>query len=95
MFEFEQEQADARKRAQEDQLALMGCYGVFVTDDRARRLLALWKQQSRITLPINASIQEYAAKEFARRFIDIIEDNIEQLKRNGGAPTSADDAHLR
>jgi hypothetical protein len=94
MFEFEREDEAARKRALEDHQALIGCYGVFVTDDRARRLLALWKKQSQVVIPIDSPVQAYAAKEFARRFVDIIEDSIEQLKRSGGAP-SEDDAHLR
>jgi D-serine deaminase-like pyridoxal phosphate-dependent protein len=94
MFEFEIEQDKARVAQLTSAQEHISLYGVFVTDTRAQRLLALWKQQSRVQLPIDAPIQAYAAKEFARRFIDIIEANIEQARR-GQVSALLDQEHLR
>lgn len=81
-FDFDFERQDAENRAAANEAAKATCqlYLVFATDERARALLAKWKAESKAVLPIDASVQAYAAKEFARRFIDIIEDNIELAK---------------
>ena len=94
MFDFEREQDAARVahlKSSQEQISL---YGVFVTDPRAQQLLALWKQQAKAPLPIDSPVQAYAAKEFARRFIDIIEDNIE-LARRGQVAALLDQEHLK
>jgi len=80
MFEFEQESEEARAQSAREHQDVTLCYSVFVTDERAARLLAMWRRQARTTIPIDSSVQAYAAKEFARRFIDLIDEGIERAQ---------------
>ena len=94
MFEFELEQEKARLSQLRSSQEFIGLFGVFVTDPRAQQLLEMWKQQSKAPLPIDSPVQASAAKEFARRLIDIIEDNIEKARR-GQVAALLDQAHLK
>lgn len=58
-------------------LEIASRYLVFQTNQQARELLAMWDQQiRRKRTPLNASIQEYAANEAMRAFIEGIHDQI-------------------
>ena len=86
MFDFEVKEQEERKRKEAIGREVLSWFSVFVNDERARNLLRMWKEQSRTVIPIDSSVQAYAAKEFARRFIDQIEKSIEQLKLQGAPP---------
>lgn len=61
-------------------------YLVFQTDERGRQLLALWDRQlRRRRTPVDASIQQYAANEALRAFVEGIYDQIEMAKQLKGA----------
>lgn len=75
-----EEQADAMKlqRALKER-EFSQLYRVFVEDERGRRLLEQWeKSLMRRRVPTGASIQEYAAVEAVRDFVQQIRDQIEK-----------------
>lgn len=77
---FEEEHVAARKAAEDSAAEMARLHAVFVTDDRAAKLLEYWKQMVRVRTPVNASIQEYASKEALRAFVEKIEDEIAKAR---------------
>lgn len=56
-------------------------HSVFLTDDRAKALLVLWEQACDRRVPVNASIQEYAAAEAVRSFVQTVKNQIALAKQ--------------
>jgi len=67
----------AREEAANAALEVASLYVVFVTDDRAKKLLAMWDDALlRRRTPVNAPHTEYAANEALRTFVAGIHDQI-------------------
>lgn len=81
MLGFEQENLVAREKQRDAALEHASLYGVFITDERAARLLALWKDAAKKIVPTNATLQEYVAVTKMREWVQTIEDNIELARR--------------
>jgi hypothetical protein len=81
MLPFEQEQAEAREKQRAAQIDHDSLYTIFTSDERAMRLLALWKDAAKKIVPVNATLQEYVASTKMREWVQTIEDSIERAKR--------------
>lgn len=77
---------EARAAQRAAALETASLYLVFVTDERGRQLLALWdKTLRKRRTPVNAQVQEYAANEALRAFVEGLYDQIELAKQLKGA----------
>lgn len=77
---------EARAAQRAAALETASLYLVFVTDERGRQLLALWdKTLRRRRTPVTAQVQEFAANEALRAFVEGIYDQIELAKQLKGA----------
>jgi hypothetical protein len=79
-FEVENEAAAERQRAEYSQIAEL--HLVFLHDERAKKLLELWKRAARTRVAAGSAIDVYARKEVIREFVETIEDQIEIAKRS-------------
>lgn len=69
--------AEAREVQRQKALEVAKLYTVFTTDPRGQQLLAMWDEQlARQRTPVNATIQEYAANEAVRTFVEGIRTQI-------------------
>jgi hypothetical protein len=76
-FEFEGEQADAQIAQAAKAVEFANLYtAVFVSNDAGRQLLAHWTQALQKRVPVNATINEYAATEAQRAFVQDIHNQI-------------------
>lgn len=77
-------EGDAQETQRAAAVSFAQAYMVFVEDSRARELLSHWdKTLRRRRVPVNASIQEYAANEALRDFIEKIYQQIEFAQNDG------------
>ena len=73
-----------QNQRREQNLEFARLHKVFDEDARARELLDFWRRTVvRKRVPVNASIQEYAAHEAVRAFISVIEDQLRFAQTEG------------
>ena len=76
------EEPTAQKQRQDAAVkSTAALHAVFLSDPRAKELLALWEQAADRRVPINATIQEYAAAEAVRTFVATIKAQIAIAKQ--------------
>lgn len=76
--------SDAQAANKAARLEVASLYLVFTRDPVAKRLLAMWDEQlGRKRVPVNATVQEYAATEAVRAFVDGIHRQIEFATTEG------------
>ncbi len=77
MIEVNDGEAEQFRHNQRNQaIELAKLHTVFVLDERARQLLALWKRTANQRVPCGASLDQYARAEAIRSFVSTIEDQI-------------------
>ncbi len=86
MFEFEREDAERATKMREAQVEHASLYTIFISDPRAMKLLAVWRDAAKRTVPTNATLQEYVAATKMREWVQTIEDFIELAKRPPDTP---------
>lgn len=76
---------EGARQAQKDRgLDFAKMHLVFLEDARGRALIEFWqKTVLRKRVPVNASVQEYAAHEAVRNFVQTIEDQIRFAQTEG------------
>jgi hypothetical protein len=79
-FEVENEAAAEKQRSEFAQVAEL--HLVFLHDERAKRLLEIWKRTARTRVAAGSPIDVYARKEVIREFVETIEDQIEIARRS-------------
>jgi hypothetical protein len=79
-FEVEAEANAERQRKQFSEISDL--HTIFIHDERARRLLDMWKRAARVRTPPGSPIDVYARKEAIREFVETIEDQVEIARRN-------------
>lgn len=75
---------DAREEQRSKSLDFARLHLLFVEDARGRELLDFWqKTVMRKRVPVNATVQEYAAHEAVRSFVQTIEDQLRFAQTEG------------
>jgi len=82
-FPFEQDAARDAKKLQEERQRFAALHSVFILDARAKELLKYWQETARERTPVNATIQEYAAREAVRSHVQMIEEQIVLAQKGG------------
>jgi hypothetical protein len=73
---FEIDAEEAKKKQDAFTQAQAKLVLVFLHDERGKELLKLWQQAARTRIPVDATIQQYAAHTAFRQFVQMIEDQI-------------------